>query len=181
MFRAARSRRVGRSMGKILEDTRQVKSEGPVHARDTPTPPTHWPQEESLCILIKWAFYENRFKPKKYAHPGVGQSAGSPDFQKSIKDWSEPINLYSFSCRIRFWTPNRSKTYQGHDFDKFSKKSIYHAERNMGMKPSKIWDLWTPAWGSKAALKKLSFTRFWTAVHGLKVGWKQIFVKIRFV
>ena len=50
----------------------------------------------------------------------------------------------------------------GPDFDQFSKKSIYHAERNMGMKPSKIWDLWTPAWGSKAALKKTSFTWFST-------------------
>ena len=100
-------------------------------------------------------------------------------FSKIHKNWSEPINLYSFSCRKRFWSPNRTKTDPGPDFDQFSKKSIYHAERNMGMKPSKIWDLWTSAWGSKAALKKLSFTWFPTDFDRFKIGFETDFRKIR--
>ena len=42
----------------------------------------------------------------------------------------------------------------------------------MGMKPPKIRDLGTPAWGSKAALKKLSFTWFPTDFDRFKIGFR---------
>ena len=100
-----------------------------------------------------------------------------PHFQKFIKNWSEPIILYSFSCRIRFWNPNWPKTNLEPHFDQFSEKLIYHAGRNMGMKPPKFWDLSTPAWGSKAALKKLSFTWFPTHFDGFKIQfWADLFI-----
>ena len=47
----------------------------------------------------------------------------------------------------------------------------------MGMKPPKIRDLGTPAWGSKAALKKLSFTWFPTDFDRFKIGFKTDFRK----
>ena len=53
--------------------------------------------------------------------------------------------------------------------------------QEMGMKPSLLQYLCTTSWGSKAALKKLSFTWFWTAFDGFKVGLKPIFMKIRFL
>ena len=46
----------------------------------------------------------------------------------------------------------------------------------MGMKPPKIRDLGTPAWGSKAALKKLSFTWFPTDFDRFKIGLNPIYI-----
>ena len=46
------------------------------------------------------------------------------------------------------------------------------------MKPPKIRDLGTPAWGSKAALKKLSFTWFPTDFDRFKICFKTDFRKI---
>ena len=46
------------------------------------------------------------------------------------------------------------------------------------MKPSNIRDLGTPAWGSKAALKKLSFTWFPTDFDRFEIGLKPDFRKI---
>ena len=88
---------------------------------------------------------------------------------KSMKNGSEPINIDSFSCTIRIRNQNWTESYPKPDFDQFSKKLIYLAERNMGMKPSNIQDLWRPAWGSKAALKKLSLTWFPTDFDRFKV------------
>ena len=48
----------------------------------------------------------------------------------------------------------------------------------MGMKPPKIRDLGTPAWGSKAALKKLSFTWFPTDFDRFKIGLNPIYIYI---
>ena len=48
----------------------------------------------------------------------------------------------------------------------------------MGMKPSNIRDLGTPAWGSKAALKKLSFTWFPTDFDRFKIGLNPIYIYI---
>ena len=45
------------------------------------------------------------------------------------------------------------------------------------MKPPKIRDLGTPAWGSKAALKKFSFTWFPTDFDRLKINLKTDFRK----
>ena len=44
------------------------------------------------------------------------------------------------------------------------------------MKPPKIRDLGTPAWGSKAALKKLSFTWFPTDFDRFKIGLNPIYI-----
>ena len=54
-------------------------------------------------------------------------------------------------------------------------------ERKMGMEPSKLKYLQAISWGSKAALKKLSFAWFGSAFDGFKIGLKHIFVKIRFL
>ena len=45
------------------------------------------------------------------------------------------------------------------------------------MKPPNIRDLGTPAWGSKAALKKLSCTWFPTDFDRFKIGFKTDFRK----
>ena len=45
------------------------------------------------------------------------------------------------------------------------------------MKPPNIRDLGTPAWGSKAALKKLSFTWFPTDFDRFKISLKTDFRK----
>ena len=48
-------------------------------------------------------------------------------FRKSLTNWSEPITLCSFSCRIRIWSPNRPKTDPGPDFDIFCKIRLLSA------------------------------------------------------
>ena len=51
----------------------------------------------------------DRFPIPNFEIAAVGQPAEIPVFQKFFKkNWSEPITLYSFSCRIRFWTPKWS-------------------------------------------------------------------------
>ena len=47
------------------------------------------------------------------------------DFQKSMKNGSEPIRIYSFSRRIRFRIPNWTKTVPKPDFDQFSKIFLF--------------------------------------------------------
>ena len=48
----------------------------------------------------------------------------------------------------------------------------YPAKRKMGMKPSKLRDLWTSTWGSKAALKKRPVYPIWVGFMG---PWDQFF------
>ena len=67
----------------------------------------------------------NRFPKHNFEIAAVGRSARSwpasreSGFQKFIKNWSEPITLYTFSCRIRICNPNRPKINPGPDFDRF--------------------------------------------------------------
>ena len=48
---------------------------------------------------------------------------------QSKKNESEPIDIYSFSCRIQIWIQNLTKTIPKPDFDQISKKSDFYKNR----------------------------------------------------
>ena len=67
------------------------------------------------------------FKSEKITKKRISKKV---DFQKSMKNGSEPISIYSFSCRIRIRIQNWTKTDPKAGFAQFSKNYVFYKNPN---------------------------------------------------
>ena len=67
----------------------------------------HFPSRELIFKGFPRPNFEIAARGQPAANPDFRKLIKNLDLQKLIKNWSEPITLYSFSRRIRIWSPNR--------------------------------------------------------------------------